>query len=111
MRTLIIAAILSVALPSAAGHPVIGVPTHCLLAMPAAQLPPEGNPDHVKPPEGEHCTHDSADPAHNCHCHRECKQNTDDEGNPAPGVNVQEDPKCRSWCFKDHCHCPVDNCD
>jgi hypothetical protein len=24
---------------------------------------------------------------------------------------VQEDPKCRVYCFKDHCHCPVENCD
>jgi hypothetical protein len=24
---------------------------------------------------------------------------------------VQEDPKCRVYCFKDHCHCPVNNCD
>jgi hypothetical protein len=24
---------------------------------------------------------------------------------------VQEDAKCRVYCFKDHCHCPVENCD
>jgi hypothetical protein len=24
---------------------------------------------------------------------------------------VQEDPKCRVYCFKDHCHCPVENCE
>jgi hypothetical protein len=55
--------------------------------------------------------HNASDAAHNCACHRECKQNTDDDGNPAEGVFVQEDPKCRVYCFKDHCHCPVENCD
>jgi hypothetical protein len=25
--------------------------------------------------------------------------------------NVAQDPKCRVYCFKDHCHCPVENCD
>jgi hypothetical protein len=24
---------------------------------------------------------------------------------------VQEDPKCRVYCYKDHCHCPVENCE
>ena len=85
---------------------------HCnLLYAQSAELPAPGNPGHQQPAPGESCVHNTNDPAHNCTCHRECKQNTDDDGNPAEGVFVQEDPKCRVYCFKDHCHCPVDNCD
>jgi len=92
--------------------PLEKIGAHCLLlSAQTAELPGPGNPGHNEPAEGEHCVHDSKDAAHNCSCHRECKQNTDDDGNPAKGAFVQEDPKCRVYCFKDHCHCPVDNCD
>ncbi len=85
---------------------------HCLvLRAQNAELPAPGNPGHTEPAPGEHCVHSASDPAHNCTCHRECKQNTDDDGNPVPGGHVQEDPKCRVYCFKDHCHCPVENCE
>lgn len=85
---------------------------HCLmLSAESATLPAPGNPGHQEPAPGDSCVHDAKDPAHNCTCHRECRQNTDDDGNPAPGAYVQEDPKCRVYCFKDHCHCPVENCD
>lgn len=89
----------------------VKAPAQCALMMAVAQVPEPGNPGHKQPPPGEHCDHVPNDPAHNCTCHRECKQNTDEEGNPAPGAYVQEDPKCRVYCFKDHCHCPVANCE
>lgn len=94
-------------------QPVLrSIPSHCLLARAqSSELPAPGNPGHQEPAAGEHCVHATNDPAHNCTCHRECKQNTDDDGNPVPGAFVQEDPKCRVYCFKDHCHCPVENCD
>jgi hypothetical protein len=76
-----------------------------------SELPAPGNPGHKEPAPGEHCVHDASDPAHNCTCHRECKQNTDEDGNLVEGAHVQEDAKCRVYCFKDHCHCPVENCD
>jgi hypothetical protein len=88
------------------------VGSHCtLLYAQNGELPAPGNPGHQRPAPGERCVHDASDPAHNCACHRECKQNTDDDGNPAEGAHVQEDPKCRVYCFKDHCHCPIENCD
>ena len=86
---------------------------HCnvLLRAQSQDLPAPGNPGHQQPAPGESCVHNASDPAHNCACHRECKQNTDDDGNPTEGAYVQEDPKCRVYCFKDHCHCPIENCD
>ena len=86
------------------------VPAHCLLAQ-STELPDAGNPGHQEPAPGANCVHNAKDAAHNCACHRECKQNTDEEGNPVQGAYVQEDPKCRVYCYKDHCHCPVENCD
>jgi hypothetical protein len=90
--------------------PLEKVGPHCLLAQ-STELPGAGNPGHHEPAPGANCVHDANDAAHNCACHRECKQNTDDDGNPSEGAYVQEDPKCRVYCFKDHCHCPVNNCD
>ncbi len=89
---------------------------HCAMMIPGViaqgtQLPPAGNPGHEEPIPGANCVHDDKDPAHNCACHRECKQNTDGEGNPASGGYVQEDPMCRVYCYKDHCHCPIHNCE
>ncbi|HUK35050.1 MAG TPA: hypothetical protein VLV86_14120 [Vicinamibacterales bacterium] len=85
---------------------------HCLmLYAQESELPAPGNPGHKEPAPGEHCVHDASDAAHNCACHRECKQNTDEDGNLVDGAHVQEDAKCRVYCFKDHCHCPVENCD
>lgn len=83
-----------------------------LLALGAqAPMPPPGNPGHQQPAPGQACKHDAKDPAHNCNCHRECKQNSDEDGNPAPGEYVQEDySKCRASCYQDHCHCPVHGC-
>ena len=97
-------------------HVAKEIPSHCLMpqhsvVMLAEELPAPGNPGHVQPSAGEHCVHAANDPAHNCNCHRECRQNTDDNGNPIAGARVVEDPKCRVYCFKDHCHCPVENCE
>ena len=85
-------------------------PSHCLMAQ-GTTPPPASNPNHEEPGPGVTCVHDEKDPAHNCACHRECKQNTDEEGNPAQGGYLAEDSRCRVYCFKDHCHCPVHNCD
>lgn len=95
---------------------------HCVLAaalilqaaQPAgvAQLPPAGNPGHVEPAPGQMCAREATTPAdHRCACHRVCQPNVDDEGNAAPGAYVQEDPKCRVYCYKSHCSCPVEGCE
>ncbi len=80
-----------------------------------AQLPPPGNPEHKEPPPGEFCQH-GGDAAHSCTCHRECKDSDelDENGEPTGRrrTDVTEDTaKCRSSCFKSHCHCPVANCE
>src|SRR5689334_19143201 len=78
------------------------VGAHCLtLFAQGRELPGQGNPGHHEPAPGENCVHDEKDPAHNCSCHRECKQNTDEDGNPSDGEYVKEDAKCRVYCFKD----------
>ena len=90
---------------------VLPMGAHCNLLMAATalpQLPEPGNPGHREPPPGEACQH-GGDPAHNCACHRECVPDEDEDGHQT--VRVQEDPKCRAFCFKDHCHCPVRGCD
>lgn len=75
-----------------------------VLALLVAQLPPPGNPEHKEPAPGQSCVHNTKDPAHNCACKRECVEG-------AEGTEyVQEDPQCRSYCFKTHCHCPVRGC-
>ena len=84
---------------------------HCALWAQDFPLPPDGNPGHVEPAPGAQCKHDARDPSHNCLCHRECRQALDDEGNVTTGQYVVEDPKCRVYCFKDHCACPIANCD
>ncbi len=89
-------------------------PSHCLVSLHAqgTTVPPEGNPGHEEPAPGANCKHDATDPEHNCACHRECKQNTDpNTGQPIQGATVQEDAKCRVYCYKDHCHCPIENCE
>lgn len=68
---------------------------------PAPPMPPPGNPDHVEPPKGAYCDR-SKHAARNCKCHAKCVE--DEDGN----VVVVEDPQCRAWCFKSHCHCPHD---
>ncbi len=86
----------------------------CLMPTVGAQgipSPPDGNPNHEEPGPGVYCVHDMSKPDHNCTCHRECKPNTDTDGNPTQGQTVQEDPKCRSWCFLKSCACPTTNCE
>jgi hypothetical protein len=58
--------------------------------------PHEGQPDTCS-------NHSSADAAHQCECWRATDCPTPDEnGNP---VARAEDPKCKVYCRKDHCHC------
>ena len=40
-----------------------------------------------------------------CVCHRTCEWNPNTRQ-----VEEKEDPKCRSWCFRDHCTC-LSECD
>jgi hypothetical protein len=65
-------------------------------------MPPPGNPDHQAPEKRAFCSR-SKDAAHTCKCHAKCI--VDDKGNV---TGVEEDPKCRAWCFRDHCRCPAD---
>ena len=75
-----------------------------LHAQQEPQMPPEGNPDHIQPPDGAYCDH-SRRPAHSCACHSTCVEDSD--GN----VTIEEDgAHCRANCFKKHCHCPMDKC-
>ena len=77
---------------------------HAQQAGQDAVMPPEGNPDHVQPPEGAYCDH-SRNAAHSCACHATCVEDSD--GN----VTIQEDgAHCRANCYKKHCHCPAQDC-
>jgi hypothetical protein len=67
-------------------------------------MPPEGNPGHKEPDKGAFCSR-SAKTEHNCKCHAKCV--VEDENEPNVITRV-EDPKCRAYCFKDHCHCPAE---
>lgn len=57
-------------------------------------LPTQHGPE---PAEGWFCQSPAhgVDPAHVCTCDQQCEQNR------------AEDPTCRSWCYRDHCHCKV----
>lgn len=70
--------------------------------QPAPNMPPEGNPDDVTPPEGAFCSR-SPKPEHSCKCHAVCIH--DDKGRV---TGIKEDPKCRAWCHADRCRCPAD---
>ena len=70
----------------------------------APMMPPEGNPNHVKPPDGAWCDR-SAAKEHHCECHNKCVENEDGT------IATEEDgAHCRAWCFKSACRCPWDNC-
>ena len=66
-------------------------------------MPPPGNPDHIPPGPGQFCAH-TGGAAHECACQAKCVTSEDEQGNEV--TYRQEDPKCRSYCFKTHCHCP-----
>lgn len=115
MRTTFIYLMIMGAVGVGTVNPKVSLSPHCdvMYAAGGGQLEGPGNPGHKEPPPGESCVHNANDPAHNCACHRECKPDTDDEGNPTnpPSMHVQEDAQCRVYCYKDHCHCPIHNCD
>jgi hypothetical protein len=103
-------------------RPAIQPPTtvamgaHCLMPRPSTVTAQEGNPGHKEPPPGWTCSQSKDTPKdHQCSCHRECKdrEGLDEfgEGNGRKETYLAEDVKCRSFCFKDHCNCPVHNCD
>lgn len=80
---------------------------HCagaLLAQSEPQMPPEGNPDHVQPPDGAWCDHTER-AAHACACHAKCVEGDDGQ------VRIEEDgTHCRAYCYRKFCRCPADNC-
>lgn len=77
------------------------------LALAQVQGPPPGNPDHQQPPDGWYCRNFKNDPpSHKCECQRECHLNPD-----GTITEVEDRVKCRSNCFRDHCHCLSDSCD
>lgn len=47
---------------------------------------------------------------HACTCHRRCENDTDGDGK-VTGTYVKEDPQCKQYCHKEHCSCPLENCD
>lgn len=70
--------------------------------LPTPPMPPSGNPGHEEPAPGAACHHpvdQVSDPSHDCHCERKCEM--DDEGR----TTTVEDPKCRAFCYRSHCHC------
>lgn len=82
---------------------------HCLMPRPTL-LAQEGNPGHKEPPPGWTC---ASSGEHACACHRACQDTTteNEDGSQSTSTTVVEDPRCRVYCFKDHCRCPVHNCD
>jgi len=69
------------------------------VALAVAAVAQQGNPDHREPPPGWFCSH-SGTGDHKCACKR--------MGDPATSCEtVTEEAACKSYCFKDHCKCPV----
>lgn len=61
---------------------------------------------HTEPPAGWTCANHAKTPAdHKCDCHRTCEWNPNTRQ-----VEEKEDPKCKSWCYRDHCTC-LSECD
>lgn len=62
--------------------------------------------EHQEPPTGWLCANRANTPVdHQCKCVRTCAWNPDTKQ-----VEEKEDPKCRSWCYRDHCTC-LSECD
>jgi hypothetical protein len=62
--------------------------------------------EHQEPPKGWLCMNGSKAPVdHACECHRTCEWDPETKQ-----VREREDPKCKSWCWRDHCAC-VSECD
>ena len=59
----------------------------------AAPQEPTNKPDYC-------VNHDSPDPAHACTCHQMCDPTDKDK-------QGGEDPMCKNYCTKDHCHCKM----
>jgi hypothetical protein len=92
---------------------VMSPTTHLACMMPTMMAqgipsPPEGNPNHEEPAPGSNCVHNPAAPDHNCTCHKHCEQNPDGTNS---AVVVEDNVRCRSACYKDHCACRAENCE
>lgn len=73
------------------------------LAFAIQEPPPEDYPGqrhHGPPPPGWFCTHNDPNPAKKCSCER--LDTSDNCEGP-----VSEDRKCKVWCHKQACHCPI----
>ena len=72
-------------------------------------------PEPPELPPGEFCSHveHGSNPQHPCACQRECVDyNTENEdGSQSTHTTVKEDSQCKQYCHKEHCHCPIKNCD
>jgi hypothetical protein len=79
-----------------------------LLALLAAAPLPQERP---APPKGWFCSNaPNAPKDHKCDCHRECVRRPPDGGSQGEGGGstvVIEDPKCKVYCHKEHCACPI----
>ena len=58
-------------------------------------------------PQGEFCEMDP-NAAHPCSCRA---MDSCDKPAEGQGQGPTENKECKQWCHKDHCHCPVKQCD
>ena len=79
------------------------------VAVLAQQDPNRPFPNHEQPPEDWFCSrqnvNESVPAAHVCDCERMCRKDSDGAEFTA------EDPLCKVFCHKEHCHCEVTPCD
>src|SRR3954468_11382876 len=84
--------------------------------QPAEPYPGQG--EHREPPQGWVCSRDSIDKAHLCACtgmqqndkcpHPPASDEADGDANGSTSQPLPpEDAHCKSYCWRDHCHCAV----
>lgn len=69
-----------------------------------------GQREHAKPPDGWFCAVPSQakDRAHACQCKRMAQPTAEDKCcEKTKPEEIREDTKCKVYCHKDHCTCPV----
>ena len=117
MNKLWVSVMVSMTLPMSGVTPHTEIGPYCLIARPPIHMmAQEGNPGHTEPPEGWHCAQGpKVDKDHTCTCHRACKDSEkldeNGEGTGEKETRVVEDVKCKSFCFQNHCTCPLHDCD
>jgi hypothetical protein len=84
--------------------PVIVLSISLALLAQGSDEPYPGQSEHREPPKGWYCTPDAAQPAHRCACKNMAKDKDDPIcKKPEP----EDDPQCRSYCWKSHCLCQI----